>query len=166
MREKLRDRVCLIIFLDCLIISFCFKVSFVTNEELKSMVPVDILPNYLGGNVKLDHKHWLKECNRLITNKTSTCYYYYCVTKPKNENIYTNGHCETIISTSTSNLSTATTVSTNTSASQNRKRPSTDFIDIVENHQKIFLPNDVVNENVKENGHFIDNDDVELFLDE
>ena len=138
------------------------------------MVPAEILPNYLGGNVKLDHKNWLKECNRLITNKTSTCFYYYLTHKKANNN--NNGFCETIKTSSSSSLSTATTGSSNTSSSsKNRKRPSSDFIDTVENHQKIFLSNNInglVNENVKEkseillNGKFINSDEIDFHIDE
>lgn len=60
MREKLRERV-----------------LFVSNEELKNQIPVEILPDYLGGTCKLDHKNWLTQCNRLVQNNVSTCSYYY-----------------------------------------------------------------------------------------
>jgi tyrosine-protein phosphatase non-receptor type 9 len=59
LRDKLRDRV-----------------TFVTNDDVKQFVPLEILPDYLGGCVKVDHKKWLKECERLVNNKSSTCYYY------------------------------------------------------------------------------------------
>jgi hypothetical protein len=134
------------------------------------MVPIDILPNYLGGNVKLDHKNWLNECNRLITNKTSTCYYYYYF--KKTNKIDSNGFCETITSASASNLST-TVSSTNTTSSllqnNNRKRPSSDFIDILEKNQKIFLPNNSngsVIENVKNSSYTCDNDEIDVYIDE
>ena len=141
------------------------KVSFVTNDEIKQMVPTEILPNYFGGSVNLDHQNWLKECNRLITNKTSTCYFYYCKTS-KND-----GFCEKIASAkSISNLSTTTSLSTNTSSSlqnNNRKRPSSDFIDTLEKNQKIFLPNNS-NGLVNENGKIYpcENDEVEVYIDE
>lgn len=60
MREKLRERV-----------------AFVSNEELKNQIPIEILPDYLGGAFKLDHKNWLNECNKLVKNDISTCSYYY-----------------------------------------------------------------------------------------
>jgi tyrosine-protein phosphatase non-receptor type 9 len=60
LREKLRERV-----------------FFVTNDELAEQVPVEILPDYLGGNVKIDHKRWLVECNKLVTNNSSSCKVYY-----------------------------------------------------------------------------------------
>lgn len=60
MREKLRERV-----------------LFVSNEELKNQIPVEILPDYLGGTYKLDHKSWLTQCNKLVQNNVSTCSYYY-----------------------------------------------------------------------------------------
>ena len=48
-----------------------------TSEELKNQIPSEILPDYLGGTFKLNHKNWLIECNKLITNKSSTAYTYY-----------------------------------------------------------------------------------------
>jgi tyrosine-protein phosphatase non-receptor type 9 len=63
MREKLRERV-----------------FFVTNEELVTQVPAEILPDYLGGKAKINHKTWLVECNKLVTNKASTCSFYYSST--------------------------------------------------------------------------------------
>ena len=60
MREKLRERV-----------------FFVSNDELAEQVPIEILPDYLGGNHKIDHKKWLIECNKLVSNKASTCSFYY-----------------------------------------------------------------------------------------
>ncbi|CAF0720499.1 unnamed protein product [Brachionus calyciflorus] len=60
MREKLRERV-----------------LFVSNEELRNQIPPEILPDYLGGTAVLNHTNWLIECNKLVTNKASTCSYYY-----------------------------------------------------------------------------------------
>lgn len=60
MREKLRERV-----------------LFVSNDELKSQIPAEILPDYLGGTYKLDHKSWLTQCNKLVQNNISTCSCYY-----------------------------------------------------------------------------------------
>jgi tyrosine-protein phosphatase non-receptor type 9 len=88
MREKLRERV-----------------LFVTNDELKSQVSVEILPDHLGGSVKLNHRHWLIECNKLVTNKASTCNFYYTMNNHNNNNIE-NEHSIEILS--------------------NRKRQSTD----------------------------------------
>ena len=51
--------------------------AFVTNEELKNQIPAEILPDYLGGAFKLDHKNWLNKCNKLVKNDISTCSYYY-----------------------------------------------------------------------------------------
>ena len=136
------------------------KVSFVTNNEIQSMVDKNVLPKYLGGNVELDHhKNWLKECNRLITNKTSTCHSYYRDTNRKGNEITTSkGFCETFA----------------LSQNNNRKRPSSDFIESVEKNQKIFLHNvvnDAVEVSPKENGGFaredsVANDDVDVFIDE
>jgi hypothetical protein len=60
----------------------------VTNEELKTHIPNEILPDYLGGYVKLNHLNWLIECNKLVTNAASTCSYYYCTSLSPNS---TNG---------------------------------------------------------------------------
>lgn len=50
---------------------------FVSNEELKNQIPPEILPDYLGGTAVLNHSDWLIECNKLVTNKASTCNFYY-----------------------------------------------------------------------------------------
>lgn len=60
MREKLRERV-----------------MFVTNEEIKNQVPNEILPDYMGGTLQLNHKSWLNECKQLVRNEMSTCSHYY-----------------------------------------------------------------------------------------
>ena len=49
-------------------------------------MPIEILPDYLGGNVKLNHRSWLNECNKLVKNKMSTCSYYYYDSPNENEN--------------------------------------------------------------------------------
>jgi hypothetical protein len=96
----------------------------VKNEEIKNYVSTDILPDYLGGCVKLDHKAWLSECSRLVSNKTSTCFCYYT----SDSEFYMR---ET--------QSPSKLVEADLAAS--RKRPSSDFIDIEDNKQKVFLPN-------------------------
>ena len=55
------------------------KVTFVNNEELRNYIAVEILPDYLGGSVKVNHKDWLSECQKLVLDKSSTCnsYYYF-----------------------------------------------------------------------------------------
>lgn len=50
---------------------------FVSNDELKAQIPNEILPEYLGGSFKVNHKSWLAECNKLVLNNFSTCSYYY-----------------------------------------------------------------------------------------
>jgi tyrosine-protein phosphatase non-receptor type 9 len=95
MREKIRDRV-----------------MFVDTNELKEIVPADILPAYLGGNVILNHKVWLVECNRLVRNRASTCSSYYYLS-----NITQNGDFN----------------------HSSRKRPLTDSENIENNNQKIFI---------------------------
>jgi hypothetical protein len=52
-------------------------VLFVTNDELKNQVPLHLIPENLGGLHKLNHQHWLNECNKLITNRASTSSSYY-----------------------------------------------------------------------------------------
>jgi hypothetical protein len=74
MREKIRDRV-----------------TFVETSELREIVPADILPAYLGGNVILNHKAWLNECSRLVRNRASTCSSYYYVSSMPHYGINTNG---------------------------------------------------------------------------
>ena len=85
---------------------------FVTNEELKSHIPNEILPDYLGGYVKLNHQNWLIECNKLVTNAASTCSYYYCFSSSSNS---TNGP--------------------NSSLAHNRKRQLADFNDLSDKKQ-------------------------------
>ena len=90
-----------------------FKVLFVTNEELRSQVSVEILPDYLGGSVKLNHHNWLIECNKLVTNKASTCNFYYTMSSNnKSHGSKVNGH---------------TPSETTHEILSNRKRQSTDL---------------------------------------
>ena len=90
-----------------------FKVLFVTNEELKSHIPSEILPDHLGGYVKLNHQNWLLECNKLVTNAASTCSYYYCFSlSPSNS---TNGP--------------------SSSSAHNRKRQLSDMNDLTDKKQ-------------------------------
>lgn len=84
---------------------------FVTNEELKNQIPPEILPDYLGGNAKLNHKAWLIECYKLVTNKASTCSYYYHLSPPSNTS---NNKAQT--TTTTTNESSATTATTGASS--------------------------------------------------
>jgi len=110
MREKLRERV-----------------VFVKNEEIKNYVSTDILPDYLGGCVKLDHKAWLSECSRLVSNKASTCFCYYTADN------------EFYLRESQSQAPHKLLAEADLAAS--RKRPSSGFIDIEDNKQKVFMPN-------------------------
>lgn len=96
------------------------KVSFVTNEELKNQIPNEILPDYLGGALKLDHKNWLAECNKLVRNEISTCSYYYYEDETETKS------CEITkdLNYSTTELNNADEVSTN------RKRSLPDQNDV------------------------------------
>ena len=55
------------------------KMLFITNEELKNQIPTSLIPDYLGGSLKIDHSQWLAECQKLITSQvsTSSSYYFY-----------------------------------------------------------------------------------------
>ncbi len=75
MREKLRERV-----------------LFVTNDEIKTLIPNEILPDYLGGTLQLNHKNWLNDCNNLVRNEISTCSHYYY--EDENEAKSENNVCE------------------------------------------------------------------------
>ncbi len=75
MREKLRERV-----------------LFVTNDEIKTQIPNEILPDYLGGKLQLNHKTWLNDCNQLVRNEISTCSHYYY--EDENEAKSENNVCE------------------------------------------------------------------------
>lgn len=139
-----------------------------TNDELKNQVPSEILPDYLGGTAKLNHKSWLIECNKLVTNKASTCNnYYFNSFRPSQ-----NG--ETTVTNSTSAVagaSTSTTGASSTCSSAsnidycslvnaqsnelnvNRKRGSTDFIDL-EDKKNVKKQISAIHENAV-NGNYI-----------
>ena len=97
------------------------QVLFVSNEELRNQVPVEILPDNLGGLVKLNHRSWLTECEKLVTNRASTCHCYYYNSKQR-QNSGANGD---LLQTD------------NQDALSNRKRPLSDFIDVEDKKAKI-----------------------------
>lgn len=114
---------------------------FVTNEELKNQVPAEILPDYLGGNVKLNHKAWLAECNKLVTNKASTCSYYYHFTTssakpPPSSN--SNSATESASSMTTTSISSKGTAPLPPTApnggdelnSSRKRQSSSEFVDL------------------------------------
>ena len=108
------------------IVAFLTQVLFVSNEELRNQVPVEILPDSLGGLVKLNHRSWLAECEKLVTNRASTCHCYYF--NSKRQNSAANGD---VIQTDNSNQD----------ALSNRKRPLSDFIDVEDKKAKIAAMN-------------------------
>lgn len=114
MREKLRERV-----------------LFVSNEELRNQIPPEILPDYLGGTAVLNHSSWLIECNKLVTNKASTCSFYYYTDEDESsqnsslENNNRKSKMQSIKKTDNKD-------DDDEEFNANRKRQSTDFLDIEE----------------------------------
>lgn len=74
----------------------------------------------------------------MITNKTSTCYHYYCTSKTTIQGVVNGENGD--ISATNDTLTALTNGHLNGDSSSARKRPSTDFIDIEDNKQKIFHP--------------------------
>lgn len=93
------------------------KVTFVNNEELRNYIAVEMLPDYLGGSVKLNHKDWLTECQKLVLDKASTCNSYY-FSKCQNGN---------------SNVNEATSNNPEAEKTTNRKRQINDLNDFEDN---------------------------------
>lgn len=92
-----------------------------SNEELKNQIPPEILPDYLGGRVVLNHSNWLVECNKLVTNKASTCSFYYTFdNEKKNKKFKMN------------NLEKVQKEDDEEELNVNRKRQSKDIMDIGE----------------------------------
>jgi len=90
----------------------------------------EILPDHLGGLVKLNHQNWLIECNKLVTNAASTCSYYYCFSSSLSNS--TNG--------------------ANSSLAHNRKRQLSDMNDLSDKKQlkKNTIQNDKTALNIAE----------------
>lgn len=115
------------------------QVLFITNEELKSQVSAEILPDYLGGSVKLNHRNWLVECNKLVTNRSSTCNYYYTMSNTttfnsKSQTLKVND--------------TLKPIETTNEIISNRKRQSTDLNGLDEKKSfKKQIPNNLTSEN-------------------
>ncbi|RMZ94997.1 tyrosine- phosphatase non-receptor type 9 [Brachionus plicatilis] len=105
MREKLRERV-----------------LFVSNEELRNQIPPEILPEYLGGTAVLNHSNWLIECNKLVTNKASTCSFYYIFDSVKKNKKFKMSNSD----------KTQKREDDEDELNVNRKRQSTDILDIEE----------------------------------
>lgn len=114
-----------------------------STDELKNQIPIEVLPDYLGGVVKLNHSSWLIECNKLVTNKASTCsgYYYFNSQNTINGNIVNDQQgCESkkedMSKISSSSSATATVNSRQICViNTNGKRNSSDFIDTEEKKQ-------------------------------
>lgn len=98
-----------------------------TNEELKNQIPIEILPDYLGGIVKINHRNWLIECNKLVTNKASTCSFYYFSSKncDSNSNCKENQNQKQMMP----NKIETCKQTQDDELNSNRKRQSSDFID-------------------------------------
>lgn len=119
---------------------FILKVLFITNEELKSQVSAEILPDYLGGSVKLNHRNWLIECNKLVTNKSSTCNFYYTMNNNNNRN--SNSQSQSL--KANGNLKP---IETTNEILSNRKRQSTDLNGLDEKKSyKKQIPNNLTSE--------------------
>ena len=127
------------------------KVLFVTNEELKSQVSVEILPDYLGGSVQLNHRNWLTECNKLVTNKSSTCNYYYAMSNNNN-----NSSKSQILKVN----GTVKPLETTNEILSNRKRQSTDVNGLDEKKSfKKQIPNNLTSEST--NSLMLDTDKIQ-----
>ena len=102
---------------------------FITNDELKNQLPLNLIPDYLGGTHKINHQGWLSECNKLITNRCSTSGAYYFSNRNKD-----NGEQFLADSSSSSNSSSKKLEGNSNS---NRKRPiGGDQSDLVEEIQQ------------------------------
>ena len=79
---------------------------FVSNEELATEIPAHILPDHLGGRLKLEHDKWLRECDRLVADQASTCNcYYYFQSPPQSDTTQQQQQATTSGETSQSNSS-------------------------------------------------------------
>ena len=111
-------------------------------------MPLEILPDYMGGHVKLNHHGWLVECHKLVTNKASTCnsYYHFSAKSTSNAtsgnssnnnnnnnpNSNRNNSCS-----SQSNGNESSNLVAGADSANTRKRPHQDFIDIEEKKSKL-----------------------------
>ena len=103
-------------------------------------MPLDLLPDYLGGHVKLNHHAWLVECHKLVTNKASTCnsYYHFSANKSNSNSGNSSSNNSNNRNNSCSSQSTGNELSSLIGDSNNtRKRPHQDFIDIEEKKSKL-----------------------------
>lgn len=144
-----------------------------SNDELKNQVPLDILPEHLGGNAKLNHKNWLAECHKLVSNKASTCSYYYYIGTNNNNNNNINNKVSSGGDASSTTMSTTVTLGSEGSVGEqkvqvtssvnhsgglnaNRKRHSTsDFIDVDEKNNKKNTKKQIHENNTSVNGQYI-----------
>ena len=79
-----------------------------------------MLPDYLGGSVKLNHKDWLAECQKLVLDKASTCTSYYF------------SKCQTNLNGNI-NENEATSINQEAEKTTNRKRQINDLNDFEDN---------------------------------
>ena len=98
------------------------------------------MPDYLGGSVNINHKEWLVECNKLVTNRASTCNnYYYCSSSSLSSSSLTssttttaqilNGDISSKLNKNNNEISNKI-IQTDSEKTSNRKRQSTDLTDL------------------------------------